>query len=143
MLPYPNHQKTHARKLRREITDAEKKLWACLRDRQLCGAKFRRQHPIGSYIADFCCVESCLVIELDGGQCAEQAAADDARTKFIESRGYRVLRFWNNDVLTNLAGVVERIVEVLKSPHPCPLPKGEGGKKALIVSSVRLVKERQ
>ena len=83
------------------------------------------------------------MIELDGGQHAEQAAADDARTKFIESRGFRVLRFWNNEVLTNLARVAERIVEVLKSPHPCPLPKGEGGKKALIVSSVRIVKERQ
>ena len=127
MLPYPPDQRTHARKLRRDITDAEKKLWARLRDRQLCGAKFRRQHPMGPFITDFCCVERGLVVELDGGQDAEQSAADQARTDFLESRGYRVLRFWNNDVLTNLEGVVEGISEALESPHPCPLPKGEGG----------------
>ena len=143
MLPYPPRQKTSARKLRRQQTDVETKLWMRLRDRQLCGAKFRRQHPVGPYIADFCCVERALVVELDGGQHAEQAAADRARTDFLESRGYCVLRFWNNDVLTNLAGVVERIGDVLKSPHPCPLPKGEGVKKALIAGSVRPVKERQ
>ncbi len=126
MLPYPLNQKTHARKLRREITDAEKKLWAQLRDRQLCGAKFRRQHPMGPFITDFCCVERGIVVELDGGQHAEQSAADQARTDFLESRGYRVLRFWNNDVLTNLEACLERISAELKSPHPCPLPKGEG-----------------
>ena len=126
MLPYPPDQKTRARKLRNDITDAEKKLWAQLRDRQLCGAKFRRQHPMGRFITDFCCVERDLVVELDGGQHAEQSVADLARTDFLESRGYRVLRFWNNDVLTNLTGVLERISEALKSPHPCPLPKGEG-----------------
>ena len=143
MLPYSPRQKTSARKLRRQQTDVETKLWMRLRDRQLCGAKFRRQHPIGPYIVDFCCVESSLVVELDGGQHAEQAAADLARTNFLESRGHRVLRFWNNDVLTNLAGVVERIIEVLKSPHPCPLPKGEGREKSSIVSSARRVKERR
>ena len=118
MLPYPLNQRTRARKLRIDITDAEKKLWAGLRDRQLCGAKFRRQHPIGHFITDFCCVERGLVVELDGGQHAEQVAADRARTDFLESRGYRVLRFWNNDVLTNHAGVIERIGEALESPHP-------------------------
>ena len=106
MLPYPLNQKTHARKLRRDITDAEKKLWAGLRDRQLCGAKFRRQHPMGPFITDFCCVARGLMVDLDVGQHAERSAA--------------------NDVLTNLTGVLERISEELKSPHPCPLPKGEG-----------------
>jgi very-short-patch-repair endonuclease len=125
MLPYPPDQRTHARKLRRDITDAEKKLWARLRDRQLCGAKFRRQHPMGPFITDFCCVERGLVVELDGGQHAEQSAADQARTDFLESRGYRVLRFWNNDVLTNLEGVVERISAALEGHHPCPLPHGQ------------------
>ncbi|HYJ16454.1 MAG TPA: DUF559 domain-containing protein [Candidatus Limnocylindria bacterium] len=118
MLPYPPDQKTRARRLRSDITDAEKYLWAGLRDRQLCGAKFRRQHPIGPFITDFCNVERGLVVELDGGQHEEQGAADRARTDFIESRGYRVLRFWNNDVLTNRAGVIERIGEALESPHP-------------------------
>jgi adenine-specific DNA-methyltransferase len=83
---------------------------------------------MGRLIPDFCCVERDLVVELDGGQHAEQSAADQARTDFFESRGYRVLRFWNNDVLTNLTGVLERINEALKSPHPCP-PKGRGLKK--------------
>lgn len=133
MLPYPPKQKTWARKLRSDVTDAEKKLWAQLRGRQLCGAKFRRQHPIGPFIADFCSVERRLIVELDGGQHAEHVTSDNARTQFLESHGYRVLRFWNHDVLTNLAGVLERICEVLKSPHPCPLPKGEGRKNTLNV----------
>jgi very-short-patch-repair endonuclease len=131
MLPYPPQQRTHARRLRGEITDAEKQLWGRLRDRQLNGAKFRRQHPIGPFITDFCCVEHSLVIELDGGQHVEQVATDNARTQFIQSHGYRVLRFWNNEVLTNLSGVLERIDEVLKSPHPSPLPEGEGGKRSM------------
>lgn len=129
MLPYLPDQKTRARKLRSDIIDAEKKLWAQLRDRQLCGAKFRRQHPMGPFITDFCCVERDLVVELDGGQHAEQSAADQARTDFLESRGYRVLRFWNNDVLTNLTGVLERISEALKSPHPSLSLKGRGFKR--------------
>ena len=126
MLPYPSHQKTRARRLRRELTDAEKKLWARLRSRQLCGAKFRRQHPIGSYIADFCCVERGLVVELDGGQHSSQIQADQRRTAFIERQGYRVVRFWDNEILSDAEAVLERIVRVLDGPHPCPLPKGEG-----------------
>ena len=85
MLPYSRHQKSRARKLRSDITDAEKKLWGHLRDRQLSGAKFRRQHSIGPFITDFCCVEQSLVVELDGGQHAEQVASDNARTQFLES----------------------------------------------------------
>src|SRR5262245_8405518 len=108
MLPYPRHQKIRARRLRRERTDAEQKLWARLRDRQLCSAKFRRQHPIGPFIADFCCVERGLVVELDGGQHAEQIEADQRRTGFIERQGYRVLRFWDNAVLNDTNAVLER-----------------------------------
>jgi very-short-patch-repair endonuclease len=142
MLPYPGHQKTRARKLRSDITDAEKKLWEHFRDRQLCGAKFRRQHPIGPFITDFCCMERGLVVEIDGGQHASQVEADQQRTVFIEKQGYRIMRFWNNDVLTNLAGVLERISEELKRPHPCPLPKGEGRESAKVANSARPAKER-
>jgi very-short-patch-repair endonuclease len=111
-----------ARQLRRDQTDAEQRLWAKLRDRQLGGAKFRRQHPIGYFVADFCCPQRKLVVELDGGQHAEDVAADQKRSRFLEERGYRVLRFWNHDVLGNTEAVLERIAEALSNPHPYPLP---------------------
>ena len=105
-----------ARRLRRESTEAEKRLWNKLRARQLLGAKFRRQAPIGPYIVDFVCFERKLVIEIDGGQHAEhdQRAYDEERTKWLKSQGFRVLRFWNNEVLGNLEGVLTRIAEVLR-----------------------------
>lgn len=84
----------YARQLRRSQTDAERKLWTRLRARQVNGLKFRRQHPIGRYIVDFCCPEHQLVVELDGGHHARQARADEHRTKFLVQLGYRVLRFW-------------------------------------------------
>jgi very-short-patch-repair endonuclease len=116
-----------ARQLRRDQTDAEQALWACLRDRQLCGAKFRRQHPIGPFVADFCCPQGKLIVELDGGQHAARVAADQKRSRFLEEQGYRVLRFWNHDVLKDTVAVLERIAEVLNHPHPYPLPgKGRG-----------------
>lgn len=118
-----------ARQLRREQTDAEQTLWARLRDRQLCGAKFRRQHPIGPFVTDFCCPKRKLVVELDGGQHAEEIAADQKRSRFLEAQGYRVLRFWNNDVLSDTASVLERIAEVLGDPHPSPLPERAREKK--------------
>ncbi len=94
-----------ARALRRNQTDAEKKLWSILR-RDGLGHSFRRQHPIGPYIVDFVCLSRRLVIEADGGQHNEkQAAHDDARTTWLEARGYSVLRFWNNDILGNIEGV--------------------------------------
>ena len=126
MLPYPRKQKVFARNLRRTQTDAEKKLWSKLRDRQLSGIKFRRQHAIGKYIADFCCVESKLVIELDGSQHAQQSLADELRSHYLRQSGFCVLRFWDNDVLTKIDAVIEQIVGVLEGPHPNPLPKGEG-----------------
>ena len=91
------------------MTDAERLLWQHLRSRQLAGLKFRRQHPIGRYILDFVCLEAGLVIEVDGGQHGPQHSYDEARTAWLGQRGYRVLRFWNNEVLTNPEGVRERI----------------------------------
>ena len=111
-----------ARQLRHNQTEAEQRLWTRLRARQLCGAKFRRQHPIGHFIADFCCVEHGLIVELDGGQHAEQVEADQTRSAFLERRGYRVLRFWDNEVKEDIEAVLEQIAAVLSDPHPNPLP---------------------
>ena len=122
MSPKGACQRTRARQLRRAQTDAEGRLWARLRDRQVHGAKFRRQHPIGDYIVDLCCPEHGLVVELDGGQHATQAQADEQRTAILVEQGYQVLRFWDNDVMTNIDGVLERIAEALNDPHPNPLP---------------------
>ncbi len=102
----------HARPLRRAMTDAERKLWHALRNRQLASHKFRRQTTIGPYVADFACIAALLVVELDGGQHA-QSATDAARTAYLEAHGWRVLRFWNHDVLANLAGVLETITVAL------------------------------
>jgi len=101
-----------ARKLRRASTEAEARLWSLIRARQIEGAKFIRQFPIGPHIADFACREARIVIELDGGQHADNAA-DAARTALIEAYGYTVLRFWNNDVLANTDGVLEELRRAL------------------------------
>ncbi|HZP35333.1 MAG TPA: DUF559 domain-containing protein [Methylomirabilota bacterium] len=110
-------------------TDAERRLWAHLRDRRLVGAKFARQVPIGPYVVDFCCRELKLIVELDGGQPAMRAAYDGERTAFLERLGHRVVRFWDNEVLGNTEGVLVRIVEALAArPSPRPSPqRGEGG----------------
>ena len=115
-----------ARQLRRDQTDAEQTLWARLRDRQLCGAKFRRQHPVGPFVADFCCTQRRLVVELDGGQHAVEVAADHKRSRFLEEQGYRVLRFWNHDVLKDTVAVLERIAEVLNPLTPTRSLEGRG-----------------
>ena len=145
-----------ARTLRRNSTDAERRLWRALRE-QLPDYKWRRQMPLGPYFVDFACFARKLVIELDGGQHAQAVACDAARTRFIEAEGYRLLRFWNNDLLENCDGVLARIAESLSlgrgkeqrklregevephssprhcssrhsvsSPSPNPLPQGEG-----------------
>jgi very-short-patch-repair endonuclease len=118
-----------ARGLRETMTDAERKLWYRLRNRQLDGHKFRRQHEIDPYIVDFVCAEAMLIVELDGGQHAEQQKYDDRRTRHLEAKGYRVLRFWNNDALMKIENVLEVILASLASPapHPDPLPAGERG----------------
>ncbi len=108
-----------ARELRVVLTDAERKLWALLRDRQLAGYKFRRQRPSGRYIADFACVSHRLIIEVDGGQHAD-SLRDAARTEWFEQHGWRVLRFWNNEVLGNAEGVVVAILMALKADGPSP-----------------------
>jgi very-short-patch-repair endonuclease len=107
-----------ARYLRRNMTDAERHLWRRLRMRDLGGYRFRRQRPIGPYVVDFACVERRLIVEVDGGQHGDEAqvAADAQRTADLEARGFRVLRFWNNEVLENLAGVCESIWRALEVP---------------------------
>ncbi|MCY4618976.1 MAG: DUF559 domain-containing protein [Chloroflexi bacterium] len=109
----PQKQIEFAKQLRRNATDAEVLLWSRLRRRQLGGYRFRRQHPIGPYIADFACVAERLVIELDGGQHADRNQEDEARTLDLEALGFRVLRFWNDDVLRDLDSVVERVASEL------------------------------
>ena len=106
---------THARDLRRNLTDAETLLWKELR-RRILGAKFRRQVPIGSYIVDFACLPRKLLIEVDGGQHLE-SQADTERDRWLRSRGFRVLRFWNNEVFQNLQGVLETIAGHLGPPE--------------------------
>ena len=103
-----------ARELRNAATDAERALWQHLRGRRLTGFKFRRQYPIAGYIVDFVCVEAKLVIELDGGQHADQQDYDAERTRRLEINGYRVLRFWNDDVLLRTADVLEEILRQLR-----------------------------
>ena len=107
-----------ARRLRANPTEAERRLWALLRRRQLEGLRFRRQAPIGPYIVDFVCYSEKLVIEVDGGQHAVQVDRDTARTRWLESQGFRVLRFWNNDVLGNSEAVFESIRQALPNTPP-------------------------
>lgn len=104
----------NAHALRSNMTDAEVQLWQALRMRQLIEARFRRQHAIGFYIVDFCAPWKKLIIEIDGGQHAEQAVYDVKRTAFLEQKGYRVLRFWNHEVLGNLDGVLEMILKAIE-----------------------------
>jgi very-short-patch-repair endonuclease len=105
-----------ARRLRAESTDVERKLWAVLRSRQLGGAKFRRQFPIDNYFADFACVEARLIVELDGGQHGDQVDYDERRTQALEAGGWKVIRFWNTDVIENLDGVASTILAELELP---------------------------
>ncbi|MBS0577160.1 MAG: endonuclease domain-containing protein [Proteobacteria bacterium] len=114
------------RELRVSSTDAERELWFHLRARRLNGLKFRRQHPVPPYIVDFFCEAAMLVIELDGSQHDE--VADAARTRFLEAHGMKVMRFWDNDVLTRTEAVLEAILNAVggRPLTPTPLPLGEG-----------------
>lgn len=107
-----------AKELRRNSTDAERVLWRQLRAHRLAGYKFRRQQPIGRYIVDLVCFEKCLIIELDGGQHAEQVTYDGERTTWLQSQGFRVLRFWNHEVLQNIEGVMEVILRECERKAP-------------------------
>ena len=123
-----NAKKTRARALRNNPTEVEKLLWRQLRIWQLDGYKFRRQQPLGNYIVDFVCLEKRLIVELDGGQHAEQSDYDTKRDTWLSEQGFTVLRIWNNDVLNNLEGVTERIVETLKD-SPFLSPSLQGGRR--------------
>lgn len=102
-----------ARSLRQNQTDVEYLLWQELRNRQVLNCKFRRQFPIAPFIVDFCCLELKLIIELDGSQHVEQAAYDEERSFYLAQRGFKVIRFWNNEVIENSEGVLERIYLVI------------------------------
>jgi very-short-patch-repair endonuclease len=119
-------------------TEAERKLWWHLRHRLLApGTHFRRQVRIGRFVADFACHATRIVVEVDGGQHGTASAADEARTKVLEANGYRVLRYWNNDVLTNIDGVLEDILNAITTtPTPNPSPQG-GGEHTESVARVR------
>ncbi len=117
-----------AKTLRQNMTDAEHCLWKHLRGHRLDGIKFKRQQPIGPYIVDFVCFDARLVIEIDGGQHLE-SKTDHVRDTWLSEHGFRVLRFWNNEVLNETAAVLERIIESLP-PLPNPSPaRGEGLEK--------------
>jgi very-short-patch-repair endonuclease len=121
-------QRRLARQMRAAPTEAERKLWWHLRHRlPTPGAHFRRQVRIGRYIADFVSHTKRIIVEVDGGQHAVRSAADEERTKVLEANGYRVLRYWNNDVLTNINGVLEDILSAITAtPTPNPSPQGGG-----------------
>jgi very-short-patch-repair endonuclease len=122
-----------ARNLRRNQTDTERKLWTYLRLMKHDGFHFRRQVPIDRVIVDFACYSSRRVVEVDGGQHNVDAgrAVDARRDAYLKAQGFRVLRFWNNEVLGNSEGVVQRIQSALRDPHPNPSPQGEGLKPHL------------
>ena len=114
-----------AKTLRQSRTDAEGLLWHYLRRKQLDGYKFRRQQPIGPYIVDFACMSRKLVIELDGGQHAERHDYDEKRDDYLRGKGYRILRFWNNEVFQNCMDVLEAVYQALVGPPPHqPSPAG-------------------
>jgi len=125
--------KQNSRRLRRDMTDAERRLWEHLRKHQIEGCKFRRQHPIGRYVLDFVCLEARLVIEVDGRQHGERVKEDRLRTKWLEAHGFRVVRFWNHEVLNNLEevkAVIWRALSPGAQPPSQPSPwQGEGVKK--------------
>jgi very-short-patch-repair endonuclease len=132
----PVSSKRFARQLRADSTDAERRLWYHLRARRTVGAKFRRQHPIGPYVVDFVCVESLLIVEVDGGQHQERAAYDHRRDRTLRLRGFLVLRFWDNDVLLRTEEVLEQIYRAVQQRNPSPptpLPQaGEGSEAAAL-----------
>jgi very-short-patch-repair endonuclease len=116
----------NARVLRRNFTEAERRLWAALRDRRLAHYKFRRQRSVGPFIADFVCIAHRLVIEADGSQHAENPT-DEARTIWLEEHGWKLVRFWNNDILENTEGVLESILQILRQTPPSPTRPSRAG----------------
>jgi very-short-patch-repair endonuclease len=119
---------TNARALRLQSTDAERRLWSHLRRKQIEGVRFRRQFPLGRYIVDFACFDARLIVEVDGGQHAAQQEADQKRQQWLATQGYKVIRFWNNDVLANTEAVVGEIQRAVigRRAHPPPSPSRRG-----------------
>jgi len=109
-------QRKRAKQLRKDMTDAERFLWAWIRRRQIQGFKFRRQQPLGPYIVDFVCLEKKLVVELDGGQHAESQLYDAQRTSWLQAQGFCVLRLWNHQVLTETEAAIQAIANALTPP---------------------------
>ena len=103
-----------ARYLRKNMTEQERKLWSILRNRQFHNYRFMRQYIIGNYIVDFVCCEKKIIIEADGGQHSEAETYDDNRTAFLNSKGYKVVRFWNNEIQNNLEGVYNKLEEIFR-----------------------------
>jgi very-short-patch-repair endonuclease len=133
-----------ARRLRRNQTDAERVLWFRLRARRFGGWKFRRQFPIDRFVVDFFCADAHLIVELDGGQHAVRTKNDERRTKILEAMGYLVLRFWNNDVIKNIDGVLEEINATLEGgtseatqPNPLPCRENESSRHSDLPTSPR------
>lgn len=126
----PEDIRAFAREMRSSMTDAEALLWRLLRNRRIAGAKFRRQHPAGRYILDFYCAEIKLAVELDGGQHSEAVVYDSNRENWLSAQGIRVLRFWNNQMLTETEAVMEVIYQAVvetSSEQATPFPQaGEG-----------------
>jgi very-short-patch-repair endonuclease len=138
-----DRQQQFARRMRAQPTDAERVLWQRLRhDLALVGSHFRRQALVGPFIVDFASRKAKLVIELDGGQHDWQQASDAARTRQIEAAGYRILRFWNNDVLGNLEGVLSEIQRALP-PTPDPSPQGGGESRQRAKRAPRLSRKER
>jgi very-short-patch-repair endonuclease len=125
--------RARAKSLRHEMTEAETRLWPTLRGHRLSRLSFCRQTPIGPFIVDFVCHERRLVIELDGGQHAE-SPRDAERDRWLASKGYRVLRFWNSDVLRNREGVLQTIMDAAHEVTPLPNPSPQGGRESAAVS---------
>jgi very-short-patch-repair endonuclease len=132
MYPVRRQISPYAARLRRDRTDVEQIIWQALRNRQCAGFKFRFQATIGPYVVDFLCVEAMLVVEIDGGQ--HEPDRDAERTAFLSERGYRVIRFWNSDVVENRGGVLEsirlasiaRMAQKKTLTQPSPMKMGEG-----------------
>jgi len=108
--------RAHARRMRRELTEAEKVIWTRLRAGRLNGFKFKRQQPIGRYIVDFVCFERRSIVEIDGSQHLDEVIHDNRRTRWLEQRGFRVVRFWNDEALRDTERVIEEIARVLCTP---------------------------
>ena len=125
------HQLHFARRLRRDATEAERHLWKHLRRRSLNGHRFRQQHPIGPYVADFACLQARLIVELDGGQHVDEQSYDAQRDAFLKERGFRVLRFWDHEVMRGVESVLDAIAEALSEgpPQPSAAPPARGSGK--------------